>query len=194
MPSSIVRLTVTDHDRVLRLLRRVVTPGPSQGRWRDEAVRLLRAHRAAEIAVLTPDAVRPAGAEADRAMADLGALDGALDEATDLLAAAEVPSPALIDLGARIESVLGQHAATLDLRVLQPLEAAVPRKEIRILGGRYAEVRDTDLQDLGGEEPPPRRFDLPRAELYELARKAGIEGRSAMSRSELIAELRRRTD
>jgi hypothetical protein len=192
MPSSIVRLTVTDHDRALRLLRRVVAPGPSQGRWRDDVVRLLRAHRAAETAVLTDDAIQPAGAEAHRAMADLAALDDALDEATDRLAAADVPSPELVDLGARIESLLGEHAATLDLRVLQPLEAAVARKQIRILGGRYAEVRDADLQDLGGEEPPPRRFDLPRAELYERARKAGIEGRSAMSRGELIAELRRR--
>jgi hypothetical protein len=193
MPSSIVRLTVTDHERAQRLLRRVVTPGPSQGRWRDDVVRLLRAHRAAESAVLTKDVIRPAGAEAHRAMTDLSALDAELDEATDRLAAADVPSPGLIDLGSRIESLLGEHATTLDLRVLQPLEAAVARKEIRILGGRYAEVRDADLQDLGGEEPPPRRFDLPRAELYELARKAGIEGRSAMSRAELIAELRRRT-
>jgi hypothetical protein len=193
MPSSIVRLTVTDHDRVLRLLRRVVTPGPSQDRWRDDVVRLLRAHRAAEKAVLTPDAIEPAGAEARRAITDLAALDAALDEATDRLATTDVASPDLADIGARIESLLGEHATTLDLRVLQPLEAAVARKQIRILGGRYAEVRDADLQDLGGEEPPPRRFDLPRAELYELARKAGIEGRLAMSRGELIAELRRRT-
>ena len=193
VPSSIVRLTVTDHDRVQRLLRRVVAPGPSQERWRDDAVRLLRAHRAAEKSVLTPDAIRPAGAEALRAMADLSALDDVLDAATDRLAAADVPSPALTDLGTHLESLLGEHAATLVLRVLQPLEDAVARKEIRILGGRYAEMRDADLQDLGGEEQPPRRFDLPRAELYELARKAGIEGRSAMSRGELIAELRRLT-
>jgi len=137
VPSSIVRLTVTDHDRVQRLLRRVVAPGPSQERWRDDAVRLLRAHRAAEKSVLTPDAIRPAGAEALRAMADLSALDDVLDQATDRLAAADVPSPALTDLGTHLESLLGEHAATLVLRVLQPLEDAVARKEIRILGGRY---------------------------------------------------------
>ena len=193
MPSSIVRLTGADHERVVRLLRRVVTPGPSQVRWRDEVVRLLRAHRAAEQEVLTPGVVAPAGPDAVLALEELATVDATLDEATTRLAGTDVLSPDLADLGARLEHLLEAHARTLDGRVLAPLEAAVARKQIRILGGRYAEARDADLADLGEEEPPPRRFDLPRAELYELARRAGIEGRSTMSRSELIAELRRRT-
>ena len=67
------------------------------------------------------------------------------------------------------------------------------RKEIRLLGGEYESRRDDHLLRLGADEPPPRRLDLSRAELYELARRHGIEGRSAMSRRDLIAELQRRT-
>jgi hypothetical protein len=63
---------------------------------------------------------------------------------------------------------------------------------MRRVGGVYETSRDRALQAEGADEPPPRRLDLPRAELYELARRAGIEGRSAMSRRELINELQRR--
>jgi hypothetical protein len=68
----------------------------------------------------------------------------------------------------------------------------LPRKQMRELGGRYADVRDEALRDEGADEPPPRRLDVSRAELYELAKRAGIEGRSSMSRRDLINELQRR--
>ena len=67
MPSSITRLTSLDHQRLLRLLRRAVTEGPSQERWRDELVRLLAAHRVAEDRTLTADVVAPAGEAATEA-------------------------------------------------------------------------------------------------------------------------------
>ena len=55
MPSSIARLTATDHERMLRLARRACSPGPSQHRWREELVHLVRAHRAAEEETLTDE-------------------------------------------------------------------------------------------------------------------------------------------
>jgi hypothetical protein len=48
MPSSVRRLTLLDHERLQRLLRRACTAGPGQERWRTEMVALLRAHRIAE--------------------------------------------------------------------------------------------------------------------------------------------------
>jgi hypothetical protein len=187
MPSSITRVVRDDHARLPRLLRRVVTPGPSQDRWRDELLRLLHAHRAAERSVLTAEAVAPAGG-AVGAVAELDALDVDLDAAVQELADSPFDPPALTPLGDRLGTLLAQHAGLCD-RLLDSLEAVVARKQVRSLGGRYTEVRDAALHDDGAAEPPPRRLDLPRAELYELARKAGIEGRSAMSRGELIAEL-----
>jgi len=75
VPSSISRLTALDHARLHRLLRRVVTEGPSQDRWRQEALHLLAAHRVAEREVLTPEALRPAGPEALVAARELDQAD-----------------------------------------------------------------------------------------------------------------------
>jgi hypothetical protein len=72
------------------------------------------------------------------------------------------------------------------------LAKAIGRKEMRMLGGRYQGRRDQELRDTAGRTPPPRRLDVSRAELYELAKRAGIEGRSGMSRDQLINELQRR--
>ena len=191
MPSSIARVVRDDHARLPRLLRRVVTPGPSQERWRDELLRLLHAHRVAESSALTAEALAPAGDVAGAAALALDVLDHDLGDAVRALTDSPLDSPALAPLGERLGTLLDQHAALCD-RLLHALEGAVARKQVRLLGGRYTAARDAVLQDDGAAEPPPRRLDLPRAELYELARKAGIEGRSSMSRGELIAELQQR--
>jgi hypothetical protein len=191
VPSSIARLTSLDHERLHRLLHRVVTEGPSQDRWRDEAVHLLAAHRAAERDVLTPEVVRPAGPAALAAVHDLNQTDDELDRAVAAVAVLPVPSEDLIALGDRIDKLVARHEEVAQ-RVLAPLDSAVARKEIRRLGGEYETRRDRHLLRLGADEPPPRRLDLSRAELYELARRHGIEGRSAMSRRDLISELQRR--
>lgn len=193
MPSSIVRLVAADHERLLRLLRRAVAPGPSQQRWRDEVVQLLRAHRAAEREVLADELVRAAGPGAWQPTQALPRLDAGLEEAAGVLADPRATPAAAAEAGARLRADLERHA-DLTRRLLAPLEAAVPRKQIRSLGGRYAQLREDALRREGAAEPPPRRLDLPRAELYELARRAGIEGRSQMSRAELIQELLRQQD
>ncbi|MEO7980017.1 MAG: hemerythrin domain-containing protein [Sporichthyaceae bacterium] len=190
MPSSITRLVRDDHERIPRLLHRVVSPGPSRQRWRTELVRLLRAHRAAEQELLTSDVVAPAGPAAVAAVHDLQHLDTELDAALRELDQVALDSVSLTGLGERLAAVLDRHAGLTD-DVLRPLEDAVPRKQLRLLGGAYSQVREDLLHDEGAAEPPPRRLDLPRAELYELARRAGIEGRSAMSRGQLISALQR---
>jgi hypothetical protein len=192
MPSSITRLTTLDHERLLRLLRRTVTEGPSQPRWRDELVRLVAPHRVAEQEALTADAVAPAGQSALTAAEDLSRLDSEMARVADELAEAPGPSPEAGAIGQRLRLLIDQHASLLSGQVLAPLESAVARKDVRLLGGVYEARRDADLREHGDADPPPRRFDVSRAELYELARRAGIEGRSAMSRKDLIAELQRR--
>lgn len=192
MPSSITRLTTLDHERILRLLRRTVTEGPSQRRWRDELVLLLAAHLVAEQEALTGDVVAQAGPSAVTAAEELSRLDSEMARVADELAEAPVPSPGVGAVGERLRRLIDQHATLLSGQVLAPLESAVARKEVRLLGGVYEARRDADLREHGDADPPPRRFDVSRAELYELARRAGIEGRSAMSRRDLIAELQRR--
>lgn len=153
---------------------------------------LVRAHLAAERALLTHDLVSKAGDEAERALENLPRLDHDLEQAVDVLAALPIDSDDLAGACDRVARALAGHAEVLSAQVLRPLEQSVARKEVRRLGGAYAEGRDRALRAEGADEPTPRRLDLSRAELYELAKKAGIQGRSAMSRRDLIAELQRR--
>lgn len=194
MPSSVTRLSALDHDRISRLVRRAVAPGPSQERWRDEVVRLVRAHITAETAVLTRDVVAAGGEEVLAAWEHQRQLAAELRQVADEIGSAPVGEADLRPPGERLQRVLSVYADVLCEQVLRPLEKAVPRKEIRRLGGQYADRRDQELRAAGEAEPPPRRLDLSRAELYELAKKAGIEGRSSMSRQSLIAELMRRQE
>jgi hypothetical protein len=192
MPSSIARLTATDHERMLRLVRRACSPGPSQQRWREELIHLVRAHRAAEEESLTDEVLRGAGADAAEALSDVRSQDDALDEALHRLSDAAGDVPGTTALQHELTALIGRHADALASRVLAPMTQALPRKQMRELGGAYAEARDRALQAEGADEPPPRRLDVSRAELYELAKRAGIEGRSSMSRRDLIHELQRR--
>jgi hypothetical protein len=192
MPSSIARLTATDHERMLRLVRRACSPGPSQQRWREELVHLARAHRAAEEDSLTDGVVHGAGAGAADALSALRSQDAAIDDALHRLSDAPDDGPATTALQGELTELLSRHADTLAGAVLAPMTDALPRKQMRELGGAYARSRDRALQEEGADEPPPRRLDVSRAELYELAKRAGIEGRSSMSRRDLIHELQRR--
>ena len=192
MPSSIARLTATDHERLLRLIRRACTPGPSQERWRADLVHLMRAHLAAETETLPADIVGGGGEVANAARAELLRVDEALGTALARVAAVDLDATDLEAAGEALAAELGRHAALLADRVLAAMTEAMPRKQMRELGGRYTDIRDAALRDEGADEPPPRRLDVSRAELYELAKRAGIEGRSSMSRRDLINELQRK--
>lgn len=57
------------------------------------------------------------------------------------------------------------------------------------VGGRVDEIRAQTADAIGGDAA--RYEDMTRDELYELAQKQDVEGRSEMSKDELIAALRR---
>jgi len=192
MPSSIARLTATDHERMIRLVRRACSPGPSQHRWRDELIHLVRAHRAAEEETLTDEVVSEAGAGAAAALSDVRSQDARIDDALDRLSDAPDDGPGTAALQDELTVLLTRHGEVLAAEVLAPMTDTLPRKQMRELGGSYADLRDRALRAEGADEPPPRRLDVSRAELYELAKRAGIEGRSSMSRRDLIHELQRR--
>jgi hypothetical protein len=191
MPSSVARLVGLDHERMIRLLKRACSQGPNQQRWRDEFTALLRAHRVAEREELLAEVGRvlpELGPEASRQNQD----DLDLDRLAEEVADADVSADEFTDLCNRTRDAVAAHGEALRVAVVEPLARTVGRKELRMLGGRYESRRDEELRDSEGQTPPPRRLDLTRAELYELARRAGIEGRSGMSRDQLISELLRR--
>jgi len=176
---------------MIRLLKRACSHGPNQQRWRDEFAALLRAHRLAERDELL--------AEVGRVLPELGPrasqqnqADRDLDEVAEEVANADISTSDFADLCARAQRAVTAHGDALRAEVIEPLARAIGRKEMRMLGGRYQGRRDQELRDTAGQPPPPRRLDVSRAELYELAKRAGIEGRSGMSRDQLINELQRR--
>jgi hypothetical protein len=191
MPSSVVRVVTADHDRLARLLRRMCAPGPNRERWRKELSGLLHAHRLAERAHLYPAVLAQAPPLQD-AVRHSAACDVAVDQLLADLAQAEVDRPGHNDLCERASALLTDHATRVSSTILRPLVEHLPRRELRRLGGEFEQRRESELMAVVDHEPPPRRLDLSRAELYEMARRAGIEGRSSMSRAELIDELRRR--
>jgi len=191
MPSSVARLVGLDHERMIRLLKRACAQGPNQQRWRDEFTALLRAHRVGEREALL--------AEVGRVLPELGPeasrqnqTDRDLDRLAEEVAHADVSAEDFADLCGRTRDAVAAHGEALRVTVLEPLARTVGRKEMRMLGGRYERRRDEELRESEGQTPPPRRLDVTRAELYELAKRAGIEGRSGMSRDQLINELQRR--
>jgi hypothetical protein len=193
MPSSVARLVGLDHERMVRLLKRACEQGPNQQRWRDEFTALMRAHRLAEHEELL--------SEVGRVLPELGPdaarqdqTDRELDRLADQVAHADVSATDFAALCDRARWAIAAHDEELRTVVLEPLGRTVGRKEMRQLGGRYESRRDEELRRSDGQAPPPRRLDLSRAELYELAKRAGIEGRSGMSRDQLITELQRRHD
>ena len=171
MPSSVARLVGLDHERMIRLLKRACQQGPNQQRWRDEFAVLLRAHRVAERDELL--------AEVGRVLPELGPeasrqnqTDRDLDRLAEEVADADVSAQDFTDLCGRTRDAVAAHGEALRVAVMEPLARTVGRKEMRSLGGRYERRRDEELRESAGQTAPPRRLDLSRAELYELAKKA----------------------
>ena len=191
MPSSVVRLVTLDHRRLERLLERVVTPGPSRERWRRELLQLLAAHQAGEEQELYAQLAEFWGEESVRDVrAEAGRLAAAAERlgAADVSATDDTPPELAGDLDG-LRRALAEHAHVTEQVLLPLVGERLERKHLRELGGRYEERREQALVDNGGHREVPRRLDYSRAELYELARKAGIEGRSAMTREQLIDAL-----
>jgi hypothetical protein len=191
MPSSVVRMVTRDHERLDRLLRRMCADGPSRDRWRAEFSSLLMAHRLAEREELLSSVLTEVPT-LEAPVRDLAARDAILEQLVTDLQGTDIERPEFTALCDRATQVLADHAGHMARVVLAPLEQLLPRREIRRLGGEYEQRRERELRRVSDHEPPPRRLDLSRAELYEMARRAGVEGRSSMSRAELIDELRRR--
>jgi hypothetical protein len=186
MPSSVVRLVALDHRRVERLLERVAAPGPSRARWRRELTQLISAHQAAEESQVFEALAEAWGADA---VVDVRAEAARLAAATERTAAVDVDSADLQPTLESLRRALVEHVHGTEGTLLPLVGDRLERKRLRELGGRYERHRDDVLTASGANRAVPRRLDYSRAELYELARKAGIEGRSAMTREELIDAL-----
>lgn len=184
MPRNIVATVRTDHHRLERLTARLFVGRTTFISARDDLVQSLGAHLEAEALVVHPAAVER-GVSRDlleHATKLAGELRGALEEL------AGVPERHQGgDLDSRLLSLLHDHVH-LEEQIAEVLDGGIP-EALRRLGGDYGRARDASAIKLRPVTVVPRRLDRPRTELYEMARRAGIEGRTRMSREQLIQAL-----
>jgi hemerythrin superfamily protein len=83
-----------------------------------------------------------------------------------------------------------RHIEHEESEILPALKRAVDRKRLEQLGTAFERVRLDELK-IAGMPRDPTLERLSREELYELARKANITGRSHMSKDQLADALRR---
>lgn len=184
MGANVVRLVRTDHRRIRELLNRLSRRYRAGEALPAQLVTELLAHVAATESTLLPFAE-----------SRIDHLDDAYSQSLERLAAAGAeladavhPVPAEVVEG--VAAALIDHIEIEERAALQPLDESVTVERLRMLGENFRRARDARLKSKGESARRYYRPAVSRAELYERARYRGIEGRSTMSRSELLSALR----
>ena len=191
MARNILRSVPTLHRRQADLLARSAKGRGARTQARDELVAELSAHLHASHEVLHPVA-EDRSVDLRDGLIDLRSTDEKLLSAVRRLAELEPDDDEYAAAADEVRRTLDEHAqaeqALLE-RGLGDLEAP----KLRELGAHHeralAATRRTMQPARNGSQ---RRFAGSRADLYERARRAGVPGRSAMSREQLIAALKER--
>lgn len=184
--TNAVRLLQADHRRIGELVRRLGRSYRAGESLRVEAAAELRAHVEATRAVLLPFA-------ADRQVAP-GTGDGDPEEALlkGLIACAaelgDARDPVPAELARRLATAWDQHVER-EGPLLTGLRETVEVHRLRMLGDALRRSRDSALRTALRGTSRLNRPVATRAELYERARRLGIEGRSSMTRGELQSAL-----
>lgn len=184
MGANVIRLVRTDHRRIHELINRLSRRYRAGEALPAKVVDELSAHVEASTTTLLPFA-QDRIAELDPAY--MRALDGLADAAAEL---ADAPDPVPQDMVDRLDAALRNHVETEERAVLEPLGERVSVERLRMLGETFRRTRETRLKAKGKTPRHSQRQPISRAELYERARYRGIEGRSTMSRSQLLNALR----
>ena len=184
MGTNAVRLIRSDHRRISDLLARLNGHHLGGADLPQRFARELSAHVAASRDCVVPFA--------ESRVNNVVTVAASLDE---LMAVADT---------LRKEGAGGQTLSTADLveivrrhvdaeerHVLQPLEGVASVDRLRVLGESFRRTRDAALRSEAGPRRHHVRPPASRAELYEHARYRNIAGRAAMSRTELLAALKR---
>jgi hypothetical protein len=164
MASDIVLLLESEHRRLLTLADQCRRRSRGLADPASELRRLLHAHACGVVRDVLEDQV------VARAVVGFEPLTPA--------EVAAIPEPELADAA---RDLVEAEAVV----VLPALAEGVPLPERRRLGKVYRTRRDARMRAV----PRPRRRELSQTELYELARRAGIQHRSRMTQAELVAAL-----
>ncbi|MGN6089575.1 MAG: Rho termination factor N-terminal domain-containing protein [Actinomycetales bacterium] len=184
MPRNITATVRTDHHRLERLTGRLFVGRTTFVSARDDLVQSLGAHlEAEELVVHRAAATKGAPSEL---LVSAGEIAEELRQALSELATVPERHQGG-DLDTRLLGLLKSHIEVED-EIGETLAGGLP-EAMRRLGGDYGRAREAAAARLRRTTVVPRRLDRPRTELYEMARRVGIEGRTRMSREQLIQAL-----
>lgn len=209
-PADAISLIERDHRMMEALFERVAAGDGDRTALIDEISAMLTAHARAEEMEVYP-AIRQAdpGEEPEVAHAH-----DEHHEAEHLLRSARnlVASPHFEQAFTAFVAAVDHHVKEEEQEILPALRDAVDAATLRKLGEAFQRERDTILAELTTatvRKPPVRKPPVPRSgagkpntgseppadatrdELYDLAKKANIKGRSTMNKQELSEALRR---
>jgi hypothetical protein len=183
MGTNVTRLVRTDHRRIGELVDRLGRRYRAGEALPAKVVGELSAHIEASTACLLP--FTESRVDVDPAFAP--ALASMVDLITEL---ERSDHPVSADLVTRLRIAFDEHVELEERTILKPLNERVSVERLRMLGEAFRRHRDSRLKAEGEQGRRYQRPPASRAELYERARYRRIAGRSAMSRSELLAALR----
>jgi hemerythrin superfamily protein len=97
-------------------------------------------------------------------------------------------SIALIARMTELEQVVDHHVQEEEQEVFPRMRSAIGGGDLQVMGRRLVDRKEELRQTLGaGGEP---LLDLTKEELYDRAKRAGVEGRSSMTKQQLAEALR----
>jgi hemerythrin superfamily protein len=198
MAEDVITLITRDHREMEELFSRLRLDKENRPALLERVGAMLVAHSRAEEAHVYPEIAKAAPAE--RGEVHHGAEEH--HQAEELLHKLEDLDPdsdqfdeALTEF---VEAV-NHHVHEEESEILPALGEAVGRTRLEELGRLFMERREQELT--GGAAVPAAQSsaaegsmdDLTKDELYEKARRAGVEGRSRMDKDDLAREVQRRT-
>ena len=150
---------------------------------------LLKPHSDAEEQVVYPaiaQAVPPEGEETEDGAAEHHHVEGLLRQ----LKGQPMDAPGADGVLAAMIGELRHHIDEEEKEILPAYAKAVDRAELDRVGRAFVEAKERVRVANGLPEPQrPDLVDLTRDELYKRARQEGLEGRSDMSKDELVMAL-----
>ena len=175
MGRSIVDSIDRDHGRLADIVARLASAQRARANLGNQLRTLCVGHLRAETAVACRVVGHSGYAEAERQALPV----------LDALAAGGDDPRLVIELRAWLE----EHITDVGRRVTSRLRAESGGTRLACLAAAYEHRRAVEAAVLRPVRSTPRRLDRPRTQLYEQARRAGVVGRSTMTREQLIGAL-----
>jgi iron-sulfur cluster repair protein YtfE (RIC family) len=181
---NVTQLLMAQHREAENLFEQLEEAEPEErGELSTTLARKLELHMQLEEQIVYP-AICELVEDSDEDVAEAKAEHTLARQGIAQLLALDEETPGFDGLVAMLKAGVLHHVEEEEGEVFPKLRASATEDQLQELGGRCAE-----MVVAAGEEPPLDPDTATRDELYEQAKKQGVEGRSDMTKDELAAAL-----